>query len=1044
MKISESLQQIYFLGVNPEKQIEVASHLLDTPLKAEEKADPWHLYARLARPGLVAMRTVRRTTGLDLFLLDAEMDGVEDVAEIMGYGLENGTDTGGIEEPEPFTSSWKHFETVSSREPCCLFLTFLRLNWDVLTDRAVWSQYGLPPPGRTQVLRAVTRALKSAVDRAEVDATDKPLHFHVSGGTGDCDLFITGLVNTRHSLDRFLLILAQLGTDSLAAAMAVPPEQVRAMTTWYPVCAASTTELAVPWSLYKEVLNLTCQTVATAADAPPQATATDEPAATTDATPSDTAAGKLEWTLAERDLAIKINRYLSQGLRSAVFLRRTRSFLMDVRHEITAISPPDWVLQVVIGDADMLLRRKEAPLKPTEGTATATTAQVATPDTPAQDPESLSNLLLLLGRLDGKGALNKDFPRRIAVVLSFDGYAKTMDAQGKVKRSNLLPLISDTAEPQVCPVLDLRDTSEKDLKDLAGYLRRMLQTRRREEYRILERMVERAVTLQRQADVSHGLRILARLTLQRLARFLNRNEDDEREYEADDDEEDDERAIMREQIVRSGMHLDRTLAHHARGSVPLLLSTVSQARATDHFGSETILTTALGAPAASVARRLLSTLKGQTSHYEGDAWESLTDTLRDMSQPILYASHDLDFELVEPLGMIRVPRWVIWYPTASASVLHEVGHAVMFSGKIRVQADHIIAALLGPLIHRSRADRQKVKLLSAQRTLLGKSGPPGPTGLITRPPVFEPTARIPAIEWVEPLMTERIDSLGKPSSSNIPLEDWRGQLDEITAELFCHCFSYSRTPPTYQASTRHIYDAIEHIAPLCHRMCRAHRLLFICRELAVRIALRLMDASATGTSPWKMTHDEIYQIAYEEMDIFRKSLSQWLTDAPPPFNDDPPNVRLEQDVADIQFEAKDFQPLDSLAFPDMYRTNVGRAIQWGIFVALLATSAGHVPATPGDPVWVTQQLWQAIESASRAPDQAPAEDQEREKRIIQQLRAGHVPGEISQWPERLPRSLHARLRQDNTSVHVPQRFALTLALADWMIVNHEPSQAKPS
>lgn len=90
---------------------------------------------------------------------------------------------------------------------------------------------------------------------------------------------------------------------------------------------------------------------------------------------------------------------------------------------------------------------------------------------------------------------------------------------------------------------------------------------------------------------------------------------------------------------------------------------------------------------------------------------------------------------------------------------------------------------------------------------------------------------------------------------------------------------------------------------------------------------------------------------------------------------------------------------------------------------------------------ITQHLWQAILKTSRAADTAPLEKQEQEHAIVASLVKGKVPDTISQWPERLPRRLHDALRQENRSVNLPQRFALTLALADWMVVNDASEQA---
>lgn len=1055
MTIAETLQQIYFLGACPEKQAQVAAYLEQEP--GDEHVGRWHLFARLARPGLIALRPVSRTTGLDLFLLEDEMAGVEDVAEVIGYGLDNwgepqtaaggssggdggaggGSSSGGVSAPV-LSAGWGEFERLGREHSDCLFLTFLRLNWDALMDRGMWQEAGMQErcdrgaPSRTQVLRAVAKVLRRAADSPDAGEKDRLRHLHIAGGTGDSDLIITGLVRSRDALDRFLLTLAQLGTDCLAAELGLAAEKVAEIQRWYPICASSTTELGVPWCKYAQVQAATRAAVMRHEKMPqPQA--------------GEGACMAYPLTDEEEKLVDGLDALLQDGLRSAVFLRRTRSFLTDVRVKMMEVCPPGWTLQAVLGEADMLLRRDddvtaahekaaepgpEAAEEEEAEAAAGAAAEGASP--PGRSPDALSNLLLLLGRLDAMSE-RSDFPRRVAVVITFD---RPFFGKGPQRRE-LLPMTA-RAEASPCPEQKRIEDCEESRQAL-GVCRRLLSrlrhNRRREEYRILERMVERAVTLQRQAELPRELRILTRLALRRLARALEQLAGEDQPAARERGAADDQCALDNEDFIHSGMDLDRTLLHHARGSVPLLLATATQARFADHFGSETTLTSALGAPASAVARRLLEelerTLEPLPEVRESMAWLTLKEALEDMKAPILYASHDPDFGLIVPLGMIRVPRWVIWYPTVSSYVLHEVGHEVFYSAQLYSQLDRVVWA--------------GKKLLATQHTDLNAllqllRGAPEP--VLSGP---EGGTSPAAVRCVQQLLEERIDMLDHGHTSMV--REWYAHLDEVAAQLFCHRYSYWPAEGSEVGCGRHVHDVLEHIAPLAHRMSRPHRLQFISRELAVRIALRLIELAQKGQNPWRMSNDTLNEEVVAQLNFFRRCLGRWLINPPVPFQEtDQRDSQLVQDVTDIYNQLlKEFpsssNPDDPLSivlgpFQAKYQTPVGRAINWGIFMALVATSEEVMTQEPPSVV-MTQHLWRALLKTSREADQAPAEQKAQEDEIVRGLIEGVVPEHISRWPERLPRRLHDELRKQSRSVKLPQRFALTLALADWMVVNDE-------
>jgi|GEM_PF-4324755 len=919
MKISNRLGQIYFLGMHPSQQEKVAAALLAaTPPPA---ASPWQIYSRLARPGIIAVREVTRASGLDVFLLeDKELRGVEDVAEIMFYAVEEEGTPGLLKSVEA---------------DACLFITFLRLNWDSLQEEQVWRDYGLEPPTRSQIFQSFRTALRKATTRGIVK--DQPLSYHVGGGIGDCDALITGTSPKREGLNLFLLTLSQLGTDSIALELGAERERIRHA---YPVVAENVTELGIGWNLFRDALH--AATVALEQVAP----------------------GKLHEE--EEKMRERVNQHLHGDLRAAVFLRRSHSALANVRQELTQFLPSCWVKQEVLGEADLLLRFQAG-----------------------REPH-LDDLVCLTARLDQKAATNPSFPRRHSIVLSFDAADGSSIAMPELERSRVLgedPLAEGRHSLKAMPPDQLQ--IEEDLSKCAKYLDSIHNLRLREELRIIERMVERCAVLQRQVDLPAETRRVSQLGLRRIARTLERIQPNESSVAAE------WTIALRFSLVNSGDHLERTIAHLSRGNVPMLLATPTQARATDHFSSETMLARALAAPASSVAKRLAAELR-KLQPRQGPVpkpWSTLLETLQDMEEPIIYTSHGLDFMLARPLGIIHVPRWIMWYPTSSSLILHEVGHAIFSDGR------------LDDLLKVSAAAIREHAILR---------------------------------EWCGALADAAVP---KPSANDESAEapsHWRSDQHEIAAELFNRFFSYPQ-----EAAQAYLFDQLEYLHAIINRIKKIDRISFITRIFTIHIANELLFSGEEPGFLWKQSAAGLSSLVRKAVESFRSLLRAWLQTPPPPFTgmNHPESIQLLKEVKKMVVNLAK-QSVEDDRLRD-FETPFGRAVQRGVFMALTASSRNAVPQQNNGTL-VAHLVWEASIRCSREPEAAEA-IQERAvlENALQQLQAGAVPVEACEWPERLPRMLHHAIRRSaNPSVLIQQRMALSLYLADWM-GRHQSSGKNP-
>jgi hypothetical protein len=918
MKLSETLGQIYFLGMHPREQEAVAKALREA--STQPYASSWRIFSRLARPGIIALRTVSRSSGLDIFLLEQdELQGVEDIAEMLIYGM-----------VDPEGVAWDDI-----RPEGCLFITFVRLDWDALQRSELWKAYGIAPPPKSQIFKMFCAALRRAV-RNGILKNGLP-QFHIGGGVGDCDALIIGSARTTAELNYFLLTLSQLGSDNLAAEFGAHCE--KSTTTALPIVAESVTELGVAWPEFEQAL--------TAADV-----ALD-------------AGGKGLHPL-EKEIGVRLNQMLQGHLRGAIFLKRSCSTPPNARSRLTALLPPEWVKQEVLGEADALLRYRESAGNPSR-------------------PPELCDLLGMVARLDQQAKRDASFPKRHSVVVSFDD-PKDPDLDYPLpERGMVLGTLCTGHEQPELAAFPTRTAREQDgiaqeaLARCVRYLRSIHNSRLREELRIIERMVERCAVLQRQGDLPSETRRVTQLGLRRIARTLDHIE----RLEASGPEE--WVVAVRHSLVNSGVHLERTISHLSRGNVPMLLATPTQARATDHFSSETMLATALACPASAVAGRIAAFLdkikppRGKTPVQ----WEALLETLRDMVEPIIYTSHGLDFMLARPLGIIHVPRWIMWYPTSSSLVLHEVGHALFSDG----QLDSLLFA--------------SAKAAYQHATLQ---------------------------KWCKGLI-ENGDIVGEGTSVLTGISgQWRTDQHEIAAELFNRLFSYPAG-----AAREYLYDQLEYLHAIINRKGWVERIGFITRAFSVHVAHALLTRGEEARWLWTASAAEVSIAVGEAVMEFHELLRDWLRSPPPPFD------RMEfagsRKLLDQASRMAVMLGLEIESGKEVldFETAVGRAVQRAVFMAATSMSRGFVDNKENATV-VAHLVWEAILACSREPDQPQHSQGQAQMRFcLQKLEKGEVPELVPPWPERLPRILHHTIRSSpNASVFLSQRMALSLHLADWM------------
>lgn len=657
LHIGTQLAQLYSLRAEPgwlEGSIEVLRRL-EERWRAEQPGSvgQWALFVWLDRVAVWAIRPIQATSGLDSFLLEeGALPGVIDVAETISHVIgpsPEGTASDGLA-----TSVEQFVDTVRAADSdrgAVLFATFLWPDWDALLDRETWGAEGVPR--RSLILLGLRLAFGAAWGRAMGDETaGSRADLLLTCAMGDSDLILYGLVRATDELDTCLLTLTDLTTADVARALGLPAGTGGVVR---PVFLRTRTELAFPLGLYRALLQ--------------EAGVGPDPS--------------------EQGPGVKGRGLLEGKVFPEIGLVRGRGPLSALRDRLAQVLPDGWVERAVFGTEDLVLSPR--------------------------DPVGFGSLVRFMARLDVEASRDPAFPRRNSLRLGFGALRNdgTLWPAGRVA-SREGPHASAVA-PAMASV---------DIEPLLRLIKTFRQAGWREDLRVIERMVERCITLRKWPGLRRQTRLMLESAIRRLAAAAARLFELERAIETLDGEETEEArmalghldrdtAFLRQELMYAGMQLERTLTHHFRGAVSLLLHRGVHARGTSHFASELGLASGLAtlvrAPAVRI-REALSRLDPAAAPAE--ARDDLMRQLDELADPILYASHDEDFAMLRRFVLVRVPRWAMWYPTATTGLLHELGHGLAVVGSLNHYASALAVAAgageMGNTVHRA-ADLERLR-----------------------------------------------------------------------------------------------------------------------------------------------------------------------------------------------------------------------------------------------------------------------------------------------------------------------------------------------
>ncbi|SKA94723.1 hypothetical protein SAMN02745166_02199 [Prosthecobacter debontii] len=792
MRIATSLVQHYFLEVDPTALEAVYETLTHQP--SLKHADEWRLFSWLDRPAIWAIRSVRRTSGLDLFLFDDHgLAGVTDVAELINFPM-----TG--DEPGALLPDW---ETFSARlqGPGVLCATFIWPDWDTLYCPDTWG--GQAPPTRSEILEAFRGCLIKAlpnVQEAGLLSTIPPLLLTASAG--DANLILYSWTNDSTELDALLLALSVMETDALAMKLGRTVEGPQ-----WPVCRATQTEMALDLHLHLEAR---------------------------EAARSGTTA---------EDLSQRLDACFTGKLFAEVGLARGRGSLSALKDGLKK-NAPGWEERAVFGGEDLVLA--------------------------AEGGRALSfgEIIHLISRLEVK-ADHPGFPRRSSLHLG------VMEAVG---RTSDLTATCLYGVPQRAPTTEKPPASftpsfaSVDLHLVRECITNLSNNRWREDVRIIERMVERCVTLQKSPSLSREIRHMTAQALERIVRcsreiheLENALKDLIQKEEAIPTAAIQEKAAIERQIeeicidirmkrnalLDSGMAMDQAFSHHSKGVVALLLHPASQARGSEHIGSEVGLSLGMGAMFQSAAQRMLEALpEGCGDADQDNILNQLKDSLRDMQYPTVYASHEQGFSIKASMALLRIPRWALWYPSASCHLMHEFGHTLASIGTLSYLLRSVLYMLGGqgarnsatmqaqldfltPLLdHKKKAERTCYHFITNEVLIPNEDG---------EPPKVQPTTS--------------------------------DEMEEIACDIVSRSLAY---PPGPEWDRRWLLDTFEYILPFAGRNEPDTIETRLLRLLSAFIAIRLLRQGIFEPDSARLK--TLRQIQTEMSDIaidFGFELAQW-------------------------------------------------------------------------------------------------------------------------------------------------------------------------
>lgn len=808
-------------------------------------------------------------------------------------------------------------------------------------------------PVRSQVLEGVQRAIHSSLLRMQKRHLLKDeLNLLLTGSMGDADLVLYGYVRSTADLDACLFLLTQTGCDSLATEIYGAVCGRKASAR--PAFRSSRTELAVDLTAYSEMLN----------------------------------AARIGKLAPRRALA-----WLDASLRGKLhpelgFLRGGGS-LVELKDGLANVAGKGWIDRAVFGHEDLVLE--------------------------ALRPCTLAQTVSLLARLDAALCKAEGFPRRNSMRL---GFGSPLGRRFKPpSRDSLFSVVSTNATlPPLTVGTALHGSEDERITPLLGLITNLRSLGWREDLRILERMAERCISLQKSLGVRRETVCMLRAALDRLALIcrkilnledaLKRNASERTLSEVECQKMEQELRLLREELITSGSSLDRVFSHHSRGVISLLLNPASEARGPEHIASEVGLSMGLavvfGAPASRIRARLGN--YDQLSK-EAQVWsDELDRRLIEITRPIICASHDQDFYIRSALTLLRVPTWALWHTSAASLLLHELGHAFALAGNL----SYLIIAVL--------------------RRLIGKGVPACPVfeGALTELGMpashADLSSHTPDLQsFIAKYMAgSRLASLSVDEATNRPPttiqvdQGLLSEFEEIAADIVSRLFCYADGPGE---DGRHLWDCFDYLVPpasrwqpsLIHgrllRLFGAH--IAICQLRRIR-EQRLRPLSQEG-------RQTLRNVTQEATNVFLAHLKNWADDY---------LSRRENKALSISI----FGFLRRLpAEFDRAMENCGENYQMAAQVLAIVLSISPLKSTRNQSLFKSTQIWGNL--AGEALAKTGGEGTER--KILQQIISGRVPTLKSKHPERLPRAVAWEFRGAvRHEVPAQARFALACYLRD--------------
>lgn len=948
MQFSESFIQHYFLEVESDKLAEVAETLLSSEAGKLEDAGEWAFFAWLDRPSLWCLRTIQRTSGLDLFLIDdGGLSGVIDVAEMIVFPLDRGVKS-------LFCRDWDGFLGRCSGDGT-LFATFLWLDWDNVLGSHFWG--GGQPPPRSEILNAVCCCLEEALPRAtKMDPAlmrDVPALL-MSATAGDADLTMYGWVNNSADLDAVLLVLSLLDVRSIARQL-----DFHDSSSQWPVFRTSQTELAVPLKLYCEVR---------------------------------AACGREKLTQEFRD---RLCGCFRGDLYVEVGLARGRASIGMLKDGLCRVAGDAWKESAVFGGEDLVL-------------------------TMAQRSVSFAEVVELIAKIEAEGDVRGQggFVRRSSLklgVISAIGSRQNVTTEELYglrqhgEHSDSIDTLPESFKPSFKPSFD-----DRLLEQARAMIRELSNLGWREDVRIVERMIERCVTLQKAPELRRETRTMVAKALKRILRrcqrvmemtqqlhqWMNHEgnhpdfTDGELEYEIQLCCNKIRR--LREGLLSSGITLDAALSHHSKGVVALLLHPANQARGSEHIGSEVGLSLGMGLLFQSATRRVRSCLPTDGDEDTRVLIQQMREELMDIETPTIFASHDTDFSINAGMGMLRVPRWSLWYPSASCHLMHEFGHALASIAGL----SYLLTAVMRQLgDHHSRNSND-------MQTNLG--GLKGLEDVVFGNQSFK--------KFVRQKFFEKAD---KPDPKSGVLDE----VEEICCDVVSRMFAY---PPCEEWDQRWLQDTFSYVLPFAGRRSPESIHERILRLMTAFVAVRLIrDGRLVGEMhDLNRLNSECIEHTYD----FTEKFENWMEETKESKKELPGYI--SQSLSFVQQRLPQRQQ-ENISHCNTDKTDEMQT--WFLHCGLLAAMIFSVkPLASSADVsgFKSSQVWGRLRSISGFLDKNQPDGIVEDDIVVDLIVKRVVPGAKMVHPERLPCLVAARFELRNGRVPPAVRIAMAFYLHD--------------